>query len=174
MLTQGAALGSSCLTNLSPEGAIYLMPQSLAKILIHLVFSTKYRKPCLPDGVRSSLHAYISTVLKNQQCPVLAINSVEDHIHILFSLHRTVTLAKAVELAKKSSSRWLKEQSPEFSGFSWQAGYGAFSVSESIVPVVRRYIARQAEHHRKVSAKRELKAMLRKHSVEFDDRYLSD
>lgn len=82
------------------------MPQSLANNLIHLVFSTKHREPRLADAVRPALHAYLATVFKNLQCPVLTLNSVEDHIHILFALHRTVALSAAVEDAKKSSSKW--------------------------------------------------------------------
>ena len=150
------------------------MPQSLAKNLIHLVFSTKHRKPELTDAIRPALHAYICTVLKNNQSPVVAINSVEDHIHILFLLHRTVTLSKAVEELKKSSSKWLKTQSTPLSSFSWQAGYGAFSVSESNTPAVKTYIAKQAEHHRKLSFQDELRALLTKHQISFDEQYLWD
>lgn len=123
------------------------MSQSLAKNLVHLVFSTKHREPWLTDAVRPALHAYLTTVFKDLRCPVLILNSVEDHVHILFSLHRIVPLAGAVEDVKKSSSKWIKTQSPDFASFSWQAGYGAFSVSESAVAAVTRYIADQAEHH---------------------------
>ena len=131
------------------------MPQSLAKNLIHLVFSTKHRETTLTDSVRPSLHAYICTVLKNNQSPV-------------------VTLSKAVEELKKSSSKWLKTQSTPLSSFSWQAGYGAFSVSESNVPAVETYIAKQAEHHRKLSFQDELRALLTKHKMSFDEQYLWD
>lgn len=150
------------------------MPQSLAQNTIHLVFSTKHREPLLDDVVRGFLHAYITTVLKNLNCPVLSINSVADHIHLLFSLHRTVSLSNAVEDLKKSSSKWLKEQSPQLARFSWQAGYGAFSVSESNVPSVKTYIARQAEHHRKVSFQDEFRQFLNKHQIDHDERYLWD
>jgi len=150
------------------------MPQSLAKNLIHLVFSTKHRNPDLTNEVRPALHAYLVTVLKNLNCPVITVNSVEDHIHILFLLHRTVPLSKAVEDAKKSSSKWLKTQSSTLSTFSWQSGYGAFSVSESNVPIVKKYIATQAEHHKKVSFQDELRGFLNKHRIEFDERYLWD
>jgi len=108
------------------------------------------------------------------QCPVLVVNSVEDHIHILFLLHRTVALSKVVEDVKKSSAKWLKTQSDDYSQFAWQAGYGAFSVSESNVPVVKQYIADQEQHHRKKSFQDELRSFLRKHHIEFDERYLWD
>lgn len=148
------------------------MPQSLAKNLIHLVFSTKHREPLLADAIRPALHAYLAAVFKNLQSPVLALNSVPDHVHILFSLHRTVALSAAVEDAKKSSSKWLKTQSPDLAAFAWQAGYGAFSVSESAVGTVTYYIATQAEHHRKVTFQDEFRAFLAKHNLAHDERYL--
>ena len=150
------------------------MSQSLAKNLIHLVFSTKHRHPLLSDEIRPSLHAYLATVLRNLQCPAIIINSVDDHIHILFLLHRTVALSKAIENVKKSSSKWLKTQSTGLSGFSWQGGFGAFSVSESNVPAVKEYIANQAEHHRKISFQDELRSFLTKHGIDFDEKYLWD
>lgn len=150
------------------------MSQSLAQNTIHLVFSTKDRAPLLTDSVRSSLHGYITTVLKNLQCPLLRINSRPDHIHILFHLHRTISLSKAVEDIKKSSSKWLKTQSPELHTFSWQAGYGAFAVSFSNLPSVKRYIDRQEEHHRKTTFQDELRAFLTKHQIDFDERFLWD
>jgi REP element-mobilizing transposase RayT len=125
-------------------------------------------------AVRPELHAYLSTVFKNLKCPVLILNSVEDHVHILFSLHRTVALATVVEDAKKSSSKWIKTLSADLLSFAWQGGYGAFSVSESNVATVRQYIARQAEHHKKISFQDELRAFLKKHELEFDERYLWD
>ncbi|MGZ0655342.1 IS200/IS605 family transposase [Coraliomargarita sp. W4R53] len=150
------------------------MPQSLAKNWLHLVFSTKHRAPSLTDEIRPKLHAYLATVLNHQNCHAIALNSVTDHVHILFLLHRTVALSSAVEDLKKSSSKWLKSQSPDLTSFSWQAGYGAFSVSESNVPAVTQYIANQAEHHRKVSFQDELRSFLSKHDVEYDERYLWD
>ena len=121
------------------------MPQSLARLCIHLVFSTKHRASVLRDGVRPNLHAYMATVLKNVVCPALIINSVEDHVHILLDLGRTVSVSAAVEEVKKSSSKWIKTQGAEFSTFAWQSGYGAFSVSESNVAAVRHYIEMQEE-----------------------------
>lgn len=148
------------------------MAQSLATNLIHLIFSTKNRKGLLHDSVRSDLHAYMATVLKNMDCPALIINSVEDHVHILVLLHRTVALSSMVGDIKSISSKWLKTQSPKLADFQWQAGFGAFSVSESNVSSVRQYIKNQAEHHRKVSFQEELRSFLEKHRVEYDERYL--
>jgi REP element-mobilizing transposase RayT len=150
------------------------MPQSLAKNSLHLVFSTKNRHPFINAEIQPELHAYIATVLKTLNSPALIINSMEDHIHILFLLHRTVTLSKAVEEIKKSSSKWIKTKSPDFSDFAWQAGYGAFSVSESNIDSVKSYIQNQQEHHRTKTFQEELRIILTKHKIEFDERYLWD
>ena len=109
------------------------MPQSLAHLHVHLVFSTKNREPFLTDSVCEVLHAYMSTVLKNLGCVPVLINSVEDHVHLLFDLARTASVSQVVEDVKKSSSKWIKTQGIEFAAFAWQAGYGAFAVSASNV-----------------------------------------
>lgn len=150
------------------------MPQSLANIYIHLIFSTKKRNACLSNEVRPDLHAYMATVLANLQCPAVLINSVEDHVHILFQLTRTATLSKAVEEVKKSSSRRLKTQSPNLDSFTWQSGYGAFSVSASNTSQVANYIKNQQEHHRKKTFKEEYREFLEKHQIEYDERYVWD
>ena len=150
------------------------MPQSLARLHVHLVFSTKHREPLITDAVRPSLHAYMATVLRNSGCPAVLINSMPDHVHILFELGRTVTVSSSVEEVKTNSSKWLKTQGPEFSRFAWQTGYGAFSVSESNVAAVRDYIANQAEHHQVKSFQEEYLAFLTKHGVAFDERYVWD
>ena len=150
------------------------MPQSLAKIYIHLVFSTKNREPFLTDTVRDDLHAYMATSLNNLQCPVVLMNSIGDHIHILFRLSRTITISSAVEEVKKLSSKWLKTQSTTLQSFAWQNGYGAFSVSESNVPAVCEYIANQREHHRINTFQDEYRAMLKRHGIQYDERYVWD
>jgi len=148
------------------------MPQSLARLHVHLIFSTKHRAPLLRDTVRDSLHRYMAVVLQNLDCPPALINSVEDHVHILFELGRTVAISKAVEEVKKSSSKWLKTQGIGFADFAWQAGYGAFAVSESNVMAVRDYIAEQRAHHRKKSFQEEYRSFLKRHRVAFDERYV--
>ena len=151
------------------------MPQSLAKVLLHLVFSTKHRQPFLQSpSVRQSLHAYVVGIFANLDCPSLIVNSVEDHIHVLFRLSRTESIARVVEEVKKSSSAWIKTQDACLGGFYWQSGYAVFSVSQSSVPRVKRYIADQEEHHRKLSFQDELRVLLRKHEIEFDERYVWD
>ena len=150
------------------------MPQSLANIHIHLIFSTKDRAPMINDIVRPHLHSYMATVLLNIHCPATLINSVEDHIHLLFKLPRTIALSKAVEEVKKSSSKWIKTQSPELSQFAWQRGYGAFSVSESNTAKVEHYIKNQNEHHRTATFQEEYRKFLAKHHTEFDEQYVWD
>ena len=150
------------------------MPQSLARLHIHLVFSTKNRETLIDDLVRDSLHRYMASVLQNLGCAPVLINSVEDHAHLLFDLARTVSISQVVEEVKKSSSKWIKTQGQEFAGFAWQAGYGAFAVSESNVGTVRTYIANQREHHRTKTFQEEYRAFLERHNVTFDERYVWD
>jgi REP element-mobilizing transposase RayT len=150
------------------------MPQSLANIHIHLIFSTKDRLPFLTDPIRPALHSYMATVLANLKCPATLINSVDDHVHILFDLSRTVTLAQVVEDVKKSSSKWIKTKSPGLEKFAWQAGYGAFSVSASNAPAVANYIRNQQEHHRKKTFQDEYREFLAKHEIDHDERYVWD
>lgn len=150
------------------------MPQSLACVYIHLTFSTKSRVPVLHDGVRDSLHRYLAVILKESRCQVTLINSVEDHVHVLFQLGRTASISDVVEEVKKHSSRWLKPRGVELAQFAWQAGYGAFSVSQKEVPSVVRYIADQEEHHRNATFQEEYLAILNEHNVEYDERYVWD
>lgn len=150
------------------------MPQSLARLHIHLVFSTKNREPRILDSVRDPLHRYMATVLHNLSCPAVLINSMPDHVHLLLHLGRAVPVCSVVEEVKKTSSRWIKTQGAAFDGFAWQSGYGAFAVSESNVPGVRDYIANQAEHHRRKSFQEEYRAFLVKHQIAFDERYVWD
>ena len=126
------------------------------------------------DQERENLHAYIIGILKNLQSPSLETNSVEDHIHILFSLSKNHALAKVIGEVKESSSAWMKTQDKWYRDFYWQGGYAAFSVSESQVEIVRQYIRNQREHHRKMSFQDELRALFNRHQVEYDERYVWD
>lgn len=150
------------------------MSQSLAQLSIHLVFSTKNRVPLIRDAIREPLHRYMAVVLQDLGTPANLINSVEDHVHIIFNLSRTETVSGVAENVKKSSSRWIKAQGVEFGNFAWQAGYGAFAISESNVPAVRDYVANQREHHAKKSFQDEYRALLQRHNVAFDERYVWD
>jgi REP element-mobilizing transposase RayT len=139
-----------------------------------LIFSTKNRERVLTDRVREPLHAYMATVLRNLGCHIHLVNSVEDHVHILFDLARNLSMSKAVEEVKKASSKWLKTQGPDLVNFAWQAGYGAFSVSESNLAGVRDYVAKQREHHLRKTFQDEFRAFLLRHRINFDEHYLWD
>jgi putative transposase len=150
------------------------MPQSLAKIYIHLVFSTKNRERVLTDDIRPDLHSYLGGILNGLGCAPVEINSEPDHVHILFILSRTESVSNVVPQVKKSSNDWLRTKDARFAQFFWQAGYGAFSVSQSAVEEVRAYIRNQHEHHQRTSFQDEYRAFLRRYEVEFDERYVWD
>ena len=150
------------------------MPQSLARLQVHLIFSTKNRDTILHDSIRDALHRYLAVVLQNLDCPATIINSVEDHIHLLFELARTIAMSTAVEAIKTTSSKWMKAQGGPFLKFAWQSGYGAFAVSESNVSIVREYISNQREHHRTKTFQEEFRVFLERHGVNYDERYVWD
>lgn len=150
------------------------MPQSLSSILIHLVFSTKHREPWLTPEIETELHPYLGTVFKGCDSPALIINGDRDHIHALFTLARTWTVADVVEEVKKRSSKWIKAKGTPFQQFQWQAGYGAFSVSQSQVEQVRRYITNQKAHHQQQPFQDEYRTLLQKYGIEFDEKYVWD
>ena len=149
------------------------MAQSLGKIVVHTVFSTKERKPFLHDRkLRAELHSYIGSIISQFDCQPIIVGGVEDHIHILSTLARTCEAAKMVKEAKRVSSNWLKERG--IADFAWQSGYGIFSVSASQVETARRYIADQEDHHRTISFQDEYRKLLRRHGIKFDERFVWD
>jgi REP element-mobilizing transposase RayT len=148
------------------------MPQSLALVIVHIIFSTKDRKPVLYHPVRHDLHAYLSTVARNADCECYSVGGVADHVHLAIRLSRTITIAQLVGELKTSSSKWLKTQS--LVGFAWQNGYGAFSVGPADLEALRKYIETQEEHHKKHTFQDELRALLKKYGVEHDERYMWD
>jgi REP element-mobilizing transposase RayT len=150
------------------------MPQSLAKIYVHLIFSTKNREPLLPRSVQPDLHAYLGGILRDLESPIVEVNSEPDHVHVLFVLARTRALSDVVGQLKSGSSAWLKTKGAAFNGFHWQNGYGAFSVSQSGVDEVIEYIRRQHDHHQRVSFQDEFRAFLRRYEIEFDEGYVWD
>lgn len=151
------------------------MPRSLAKILVHTVFSTKDRRPFLRDqALREELHHYLGGILAKHDCQPLIIGGVEDHIHILSTLSRTCGAAEMVKEAKRGSSVWLKTKAPDLGDFAWQNGYGIFSIGFSQVEPVRNYIAGREKHHRKVTFQDEFRELLRRYEIEFDERFVWD
>jgi len=150
------------------------MPQSLGLVIVHVIFSTKDRFPCLGPTVRPKLHAYLATVARNAGCEAYRVGGVADHVHLAIRLSRTLTIAELVETLKTSSSKWLKTQAPELGGFSWQRGYGCFSVGPSDLMVLTTYIDGQEEHHRTRTFEEEFRAFLNKYGVTFDEAYVWD
>ena len=151
------------------------MAQSLAEIVIHIIFSTKDRTPYFRDrALRDELHHFLGGVLKNFDCSSLIVGGAADHVHVLCILARTRGPASVVKEIKRSSSIWLKTKDPELQDFAWQAGYGAFSVGHSQIEPVRKYSAEQEEHHRNVSFQEEYRQFLNRHEVAFDERYVWD
>ena len=150
------------------------MPQSLASVLVHLVFSTKNRQPLIRPEVEPELHPYLATVFRSSDSPTLTINGTEDHVHVLFRLGRKISLAQLVEEIKTTSSKWIKTKGTEYKSFHWQSGYGAFSIGQSGVDSLNSYIAKQKEHHRKKTFQEEYREFLAKYEVEYDERYVWD
>lgn len=146
------------------------MGQSLSQLYIHLTFGTKERYPFITEHIEPKLHSYMAGIFKNKESPALKINSVPDHIHILFRLSKNHALAKVVEEVKKQSSKWMKKQGTD--GFTWQIGYGAFSVSSSKVEVVKKYILNQKQHHKSKNYKEEIEEFIKEYDViEYDEKY---
>jgi putative transposase len=150
------------------------MSKSLSCNYIHLVFSKKNRINLITHEIEIPLHKYITGICTNFDCPVIQINGVEDHIHILLMLSKNITLAKIVEEIKKNSSKWVKQQFSGYNNFYWQTGYGAFSVSPKHVGIVTNYILRQKEHHKKMSYQEEFIQFLTTYKIEYDERYIWD
>lgn len=167
----------------SAESAIHLralfahystMPQSLSKVILHIIFSTKDRQAWLDREIRSHMHAYVATICRNLDAEICRVGGVADHLHIVTALPRTLSQADMVEKVKKTSSKWIKGLASKYRQFYWQRGYGAFSVSPSQLDAVLEYVESQEKHHRTHSFQEEYREFLRKYGVEFDERYVWD
>jgi putative transposase len=146
------------------------MPQSLVQIYVHIVFSTKDRAPFLRDlAFRERTHAYLAGICKNHDSPALKIGGVEDHVHVLNRVSKTLDVATLMRELKRDSSKWIKEENPKLADFHWQNGYGAFSISPSHVDALMEYIDNQIEHHRRESFQDEFRRLCKKYAVEIDE-----
>jgi len=151
------------------------MPQSLSKIWIHIIFSTKNREPFFPDiEVRTKSHAYLAGICKQMNSPALIVGGVADHVHILCNQSKNLAMKDLIQNVKQDSSKWIKRQWPGLNYFHWQQGYGAFSVSPPQVDKVRHYIATQEEHHRNVGFQDEFRSILEGCHVPYDERFVWD
>jgi REP-associated tyrosine transposase len=148
------------------------MPQSLSAVYVHLVFSTKERRPFLRDlATRESLHSQLGGISKKLGCAPIITGGIEDHVHLLARFGRTITQAEWVKELKRVSNLWLKKEH-RIRDFEWQGGYADFSVSQSDLEQVKKYIANQPEHHKKMNFQDELRLLLKQHHVEWDERYI--
>jgi len=151
------------------------MAQSLSRLWTHLIFSTKNRFPFLTDKVlRREMHAYLAEMLRKHDCETLIVGGVEDHTHSLFALPRTTAIARVVKEVKRTSSSWIKEARPKLAKFHWQGGYAAFSVSQSNIDEVIRYIENQEQHHKRITFQDEYRAFLQAYAIDYDERYVWD
>lgn len=148
------------------------MAHSFHYVLMHVVFSTKERRPTLTDDIRDRLFAYMGGIVRDAGGKALVINGVTDHVHCLVSMPSTVSSAEMIRMMKEKSSKWVHENFSEKRTFAWQTGYGAFSLSHSKLGEVIKYITNQEEHHRKVSFQEEFLSLLKRHGIEFDERYI--
>ena len=148
------------------------MATTFANLLYHIVFSTKNRVPSIHGDVKDPIYEYIGGTIRGEGGVLLEIGGVADHVHILAKLKTDIAVSLMVQKIKGKSSKWLNDRENRAGRFEWQEGYGAFSVSESLVKKVQSYIRSQEEHHRKVSFKEELIALLKRHRIPYDERYL--
>lgn len=143
------------------------MPHTYSRILIHLIFSTKDREPMIDHDIRVKLWAYIAGIIRESGCGAIAVDGSTDHVHAVVLLPTSMSVSEIVRLIKSNSSKWVRETHHR-RGFGWQRGYSVFSVSQSVLPSVVKYVGEQAEHHRKKSFPEEYLGFLRMHGITFD------
>ena len=148
------------------------MPGSYVSLYYHIIFSTKDRQRWLEERVRERLWAYMGGILKNHGGTPISIGGVEDHAHMVISLHQTVTVADTVRDVKANSTAWVKSMYPDLAEFAWQEAYAAFTLHWGILESAKGYVARQEEHHREQSFQDEVIRFLKRHGVEYDERYM--
>jgi REP element-mobilizing transposase RayT len=148
------------------------MSRTYSYLLMHIVFGTADRAPLITSDIRDGLYEYMGGIMREMGAVTVIINGMPDHVHVLVSVPLTLTVPDLVRVVKTNSSRWVHEKWPEQRTFGWQKGYGVFSVSRLMAPQVERYINEQQKHHRKFSFEEEYRVLLRRHNIEFDERYL--
>lgn len=154
-------------------GTVVGVPQSLSFVLVHIVFSTKGRRPWLGESVRAGVHAYLSVAAREvSRGECFRVGGTADHVHLAIRMHPAANLAKVVQEVKRCSSKWMKEQG--VTGFAWQRGYGAFSVGPADLGALLRYIDAQEAHHRRRGFQEEMRGFFEKYHVAFDERYVWD
>jgi putative transposase len=152
------------------EGGV--VPGTYSQILLHVVFSTKHRQPFIGPGIAERLYPYMGGIIRAEKGVLYDIGGIEDHVHLYLRWRTDASISDLMRTVKARSSKWVHETFPTLASFAWQEGYSVFSVSKSQEDAVKRYIAGQAEHHKKEDFKSELLRLLRAHGVEFDERYV--
>lgn len=150
------------------------MSQSLADIILHLVFSTKERRLWIKPDIEEELYQYICGICRNLDSPAIKVNGVEDHVHVLLQLGKGIPISKLISEIKSNSSRWIKTKGDYYHEFAWQGGYGVFSVSRLGLEGAKKYLSSQKEHHKTVTFKEEFLAMLQRAEIPHDEKYLWD
>jgi REP element-mobilizing transposase RayT len=150
------------------------MSQSLSMVIVHVIFSTKDRFPCIHKALRPVLHAYLATVVRNSRCEAYRVSGTGDHVHLAIRLSRTLAISELIQEIKTSSSIWIKTQRSELHNFSWQHGYGAFSIGPSDLQALLKYIDNQEEHHKIKTFEEEYRTILNQYGVLYDERYVWD
>ena len=148
------------------------MSQSLSKVYLHIVFSTKERTPWIDHNIEKEVHSYLAKICSEIGCNALEIGGMQDHLHLLVLQSRTVTISKLLETVKSNSSKWIKSKGSQYTNFCWQKGYGGFSVDQTTLPAVKNYILNQKEHHQKRGFQDEYRMILKRYEVEYDERYV--
>ncbi len=148
------------------------MSQSYVQFFSHIVFHTKNKVKSIGEDIETELYSYLGGILKSYKSVPIQIGGTSDHLHVLCTLPKTMTLSDLVEEIKKSSSKWIKTKGPRYTAFYWQDGYGGFSVSSNMVDVVKNYIRNQKAHHQKVEFIDEYKGLLEEYNILYEERYL--
>jgi len=148
------------------------MPKSYTNLAYHIVYATKDRKNLIADAMRLQLHEYLGGVIRGEGGKPIRINGTANHIHVLAKLRQDKAVSDVVRAIKANTSKWIKRTFPTNATFAWQDGYGAFTVSQSQIDRVRRYVENQETHHRQTTFEEEFVALLKAHGIEFDERYL--
>ncbi len=150
------------------------MPQSLTRIFLHIIFSTKHRHRSIDETIENELFHYLGGVCRDLECRPIQVGGYADHVHILCGLSKKITVIKLLQEVKQNSSKWIKTKGDQYTGFHWQDGYAAVSVNPAELDAVAHYIRRQKEHHQKPSFQDECRVFFKEYGIEYDERYVWD
>jgi REP element-mobilizing transposase RayT len=150
------------------------MPQSLSQVVIHIIFSTKQREPFLDEKIIKEVHGYLASCARELDWECYRVGGIEDHVHLAVRQPRTGSLSDFMGHIKRTSTKWIRNKDDQYQSFSWQGGYGAFSVGYSQLENLIRYIDNQKEHHQKMTTQDEFRMFLNKYQIDYDEQYVWD